>query len=268
MGLQYNHEIKKYGRKDAIIALCLCAYYFGILFLQGLLIRLGSPLPGLLLDFIVFILVLLPFFAILLWKDDLASIGLHREKLGVALRLGLVISLLAFIVTVLPRAVGGWELASFNTVLSMFFLAVIVAFLEDTFFSGYLQTRIYGLIKNDVAAVLMVAFLFALSHVPVHVGLFGVSALSVMLSGQMLFWMIFHILYNQIYRRYFSLYPVLMMHFSWNFSGSGLFYRPDDFAGFANSFVNFAYTFQSYIFALVIGIWAIVTWYIRRKTDV
>ena len=200
---------------------CVIVYVFGVL---GVMPDL--PIGGLTLHIISTTLFTAPLFVIIiLKKQGIASIGLHTKKLWPALRLGLIFAAIAlFSRHILHAVLGGWEVQPIDHIMFMLFMTATVAFMEDTVFSGYIQTRIYGLVKNDIAAVLIVAFLFALIHPVAFAGLRGPSAfLTQLLSVNMLTWMAAHVVHNLLFRRYFSLIPVLMLHMFWNFGSDGIF---------------------------------------------
>jgi len=231
MGSQYRHEVSKYEKKDALIALCFYAYVCAVLYLFGTLDRLFDRSLG---DFALHListgLIVVPCFVlILLRKQGIASIGIHTRNLGPALRAGLLLSVLVLLLrSILPGLISGLELQPFSHIIYMLFLCVTVAILEDTMFTGYIQTRIYGLIKNDLAAVLTVAFLFAFLHIISMAGFFGASAFGSIFSWAMLFWIAMHIIWNLLFRRYFSLFPITMLHIAWNFGSPGSIFIQDE----------------------------------------
>jgi len=259
---QYKQEVSKYGMKDALIALCLYVYACGILFLAAVLFRSDIPLGAFTQTIISTSLIIVPCFAlILLRKQSIASIGIHTKNLWPTLRIGLTFSTLVLLMNVIiPMFLGDWSLHTFSHMMRMFFLVLFVVFMEDTLFSGYIQTRIYGLIKNDIAAVLLVAFMFAFSHVAAIVGLVGVSGFNTVISFSMLFWMLAHIIWNLIFRRYFSLLPITMFHVAWNFGNSGIF-ATSDHALFGGSI------YEKYILLVVVIIWLVISYRKIRKTS-
>jgi len=131
----------------------------------------------------------------------------------------LILLMRAFI----PGLLGGWEFHVLSHVMHMLFITLFVAIAEDVAFTGYIQTRIYGLIKNDILAVLIVGILFALVHVAAHIGFFGVSDIFASVSTRFPFWIGMHVIYNLVFRRHFSIIPVIMVHAAWNFSNMGIF---------------------------------------------
>ena len=221
----YKQEVSKYGKKDAIIALCFTFYAYVVLFAEIIIQNLPNfPFGGFAGHWLFYPLIPVPLFIILFKrKQNIASIGLHTKNLRPALLLGLVFCAIIILVQVIiPGFTRGWNFHSFDNMLRIFVIAISVSFLEDTWFSGYLQTRMYGLVKSNIAAVLIVSFLFALSHIPASLAMQGVSGFTALVSLSMVVWVGFHIIWNLAFRQYFSLFPVMMIHITWNFANTGL----------------------------------------------
>jgi len=257
---QYKQEVSKYGKKDAIIALCFFVYICVVNYALMVLSRLTS-LGDIANTLIAFGFIVVPCFAIvMLKKQSIASIGIHTKNLWSALGIGAVLAALILLLRAfIPGLVEGWEFHPLNHVMLMLFFTVALAIMEDIVFSGYIQTRIYGLIKNDIAAVLIVGFLFALIHVVAYAGLFGISDFSIAsFSTRFPFWIGMHIIYNLVFRRRFSIFPVIMVHTAWNFSNMGIFVIDG-----GSIFINISF----YVLLSVMVIWTIVAHLRMRKTS-
>ena len=255
---QYKQEVTKYTKKDAVIALCFYTYACIVLFLFGMLSRLPNlPIGGTVLHIMSTTLVAGALFAIIiLKKQGAASIGIHMRNLKPALLLGLLFSVFILLQNAfLPAFIEDWEPHSLSNIMLMLFYAVTISFMEDTMCTGYIQTRIYGLIKNDIIAVLVAAFLFAFIHVPWLAGFSGVSAFSSLVSLSMMVWIGSHIIWNLVFRRYFSLFPIMMMHIAWNMGNDGIFITN------GGSFIN---NFNLAALILAVVIWLII---VRRKAQ-
>ena len=264
MNSQYQQEASKYGKRDAIIALGFCAYACAILYIFAALSRMDLFIGTTVQHIISTGLIVIPCLLLAMrGKQSLASIGLHAKNLRPALCLGLVFSVIALLFrNILPGLVGGWEIQPFSHIMLMLFFAVTVSFMEDTMFTGYIQTRIYGLIKNEIAAVLVVAFLFAFSHIVAFAGLFGISvAISTFLSFNMLFWMTMHIIWNLMFRKYFSLFPIMMLHVLWNFGNGGIFVIDET----SRAFIFVANAF--YVLLVTVAVWLIIIRIRNRKAS-
>ena len=261
MGQLYKQEVSQCGKKDAVIALGFYLYVCAVLYVFARLFHMPDlPIGSTVQHFLSTALIVIPCLILAMRsKQGLASIGLHTKNLWPALRLGLVFAAIALLFrNILPGLVSGWAVQPFGDILFMLFMAVTVSLLEDTMFTGYMQTRIYGLIKNDIAAVLLVAFLFAFSHVVAFAGLRGFSvAVSTFFSFAMIFWMAMHIIWNLMFRRYFSLFPIMLLHTFYNFGDTGIFARAESAIPFLQ--------FEALLFA--VAIWLLVVRWRERKAE-
>jgi len=103
----------------------------------------------------------------------LASVGLRKGNLVTGLKwaipLGLILSLLQLFIS--NNSDAFWELlrsgrAAFMFPLALVFLIVTTGFTEEFFFRGVLLTRLEGLFRSKVWAVLVMSVLFGMYHVP------------------------------------------------------------------------------------------------------
>jgi len=266
VNLLYKQEVAKYGKKDGIIALLYFLYWVVIQYIS--LIVVGDidilPFGSVARLGVSWIIWLAPMFIYVFVKNrNFASIGFHRKNLGRALILGLVFSVLALSLRegILPGLVRGWEFHPIRTFLYFFVFTLLAASVEDIAFMGFMQPRLYGLIKNDVLAVFAGAFLFGFIHVTGEMMYFGPSHIMVTFSFSMYQWMLFFIIWNLIFRRYFSLFPVIMLHTATNLAGINRFWvdaRPGDGV---NSVLSF------YILVAAVVIWALASWLYARRVS-
>ena len=215
---EYKAEVSKYKKKDAIIALCFYAFFYCvILFLPSVwgVLDIGpTEILGVNTVFIVdsIILIAAVFILVSLKKDGIASLGFRKNNLWPAVRLGLLFGSIILASVVLPSIIFGWETRAFGIASLMMFRTIIAAAQEDIIFVGYIQTRLYGLVKNDILAILVGAFLFSFMHL---MPLFGSQGLAAFNLGSLI-WMLqlipAHIFHNAIFRRYFSILPVIIVH--------------------------------------------------------
>ena len=133
-----------------------------------------------------------------------------------------------------------------------------MAFWEDVVFIGYLQTRIYGIIKNDILAVTTGGFVFALVHYPslvvmniVSGGDFGLG-LWINLVLSTLIFIAMHTILNGIFRRFHSIIPVTLFHASFNLATSGDFWYNASLDGWINSTITYTITFSLVLLVCVV----------------
>ena len=220
----YKQEVSKYTKKDAITALCVWNVMCIIVFVFGTIMRtiyLGGTLQTVNLAQ-QFVFMLLCVVVVLLKKQGLSSIGFRSDNIWYALRFGLVISIIPLLLYngLLAGIINEWQLQPVRNILYGLLITFLFAAPEDVAFTGYIQPRLHGLVKIDVLAVFVGALLFAFFHICFFVAVIGVSEFNLILSPVMAGWIGSHIMFNLIFRRYFSIYPVIMFHTFFNFAAS------------------------------------------------
>ena len=220
MYLRYNQEVAKYGKKDAIIA--LCAYLVVAAIIIGFwavitnfeLTRLQARIAQLALAVVV---IGITFVIVFIKKQGVASIGFHRDNLWPMIRFGLLLFAILSVFGIVPGLIYGWEFNNIGAIMYFLFFAFILAAWEDIFMVGYLQTRLYGLFKSHIIAILVGAVLFALPHIPM--GLIGNTGTN--LGVMLIAWFLGHLSMVLVFRRHFSLVPVFIRHTFHNFFMAG-----------------------------------------------
>jgi membrane protease YdiL (CAAX protease family) len=227
MDSRYDREVAKFGKKDALIALCAVVAFSGILALAIYVLMALIPegltdIQSTLWNTVTrVILVAAAVVIVLLKKQGLSSIGFHKDKLLSTLKFTLLLTLIFSAFGVIPGLIFGWEFNGFGAIIPIILTTFIMAAGEDIFYVGYLQTRLHGLIKSHVLAILTGAVFFALVHVPAV--LIGGYQYPADLVAALIVWILGHSFMVLIFRRHFSIIPVMVTHTLANFfSGGGL----------------------------------------------
>jgi membrane protease YdiL (CAAX protease family) len=203
----YKEMILHYSKTDGILAvtmyvLLMFIYYFmGVLYIQKQL-YLGIPV-NLLLIVACIILVLVR-------RQKLSSIGFTLKNIGKALMTGVVLGIIfSFFMNVLPNILARGKIISVNQALyNIFYYFIIISLSEEVIFRGYIQTRLYGLIKHDNHAVIVAGFLFYTIHLPFQMTVNGmqINLINMVVIVSM------HFMMNYLYRRYNSLVGPTVFH--------------------------------------------------------
>ena len=218
---RYKQEVSKFSKKDAIIAICLFLYWAIYAFIEGML----RPIFGMSEEIyditrIVFAVVNISivFAIVLMRKQGLRSIGLHKNRLGSAVFLGLMFAPIAIIIRgILPGLIDDGVLSPLGSLVFIFVNTALLAVREDITFVGFIQTRIHGLVKNDNWAINIVAAMFAVLHIPQQL-VIGIPMGVVPLILWLVICFFIHRAFVILFKRYFSLVPVFIMHTFINFS--------------------------------------------------
>lgn len=266
MDSRYKKEVLKYGKKDAIIA--LCAYVLLIVFVLGVehfyIERFVETVQqAQIIRILRSVLVAIIVFAIVLSrKQGLRSIGIRKEKLWPALRLGLLfvpIPLLINVVLPLILYGNGVEFRPLGHIVYMLATFFFYAAWEDILFVGFLQTRIYGLFKTDKAAISVVAVLFSLPHITVGLATGGlgldISSLVMYLVG--LFFM--HQMFVLLFKRHFSLLTVVVVHTitNWSYTSVLRWVQEHNYSVFWSSIAGL-------VLIVAVNVW---DWRLSRRAD-
>jgi len=247
--MDYKQEVAKYGKKDAVIA--MCAYVLIIAFVlvvehfiieqfaetarQALIIRIIRSVVSTVAVFAI----------VMLQKQKLRSIGIHKKKIGSVIRLGLLFIPIPLIINVvLPFVMygNGVEFRPFVPMAYMLATFFFYAVWEDILFVGFLQTRIYGLFKTDKVAISIVAILFSLPHITAGLATGGLgldmSSLLMYLAG--LFFM--HQMFVLLFRRHFSLLTVVIVHTitNWSYTSVLIWLQENDYSVFWSAIAGLA----------------------------
>jgi len=228
---KYKEEVARFTKKDGLIAMCYFAYVLVMSFAYSFFAlhsqiaqQLSVGVHAIINDFIMPILYATPVFVIIfLKKQGLSSIGFHKKNLGSVLLLCLAILIFTQMLYsgALLGLIQGGQLHTFSVVIELLIIVLIAAAWEDIVFSGFIQPRLHGIIKNNIVAVFIGALFFAFVHMPVFFVATGLSPLDALLSDSFVVWIILHILLNLVFRKYFSIFPVIMLHASINLASRG-----------------------------------------------
>ena len=221
MNALYKAEISKYTKNDGIMALCLFAFWFTGGMSVGILRQMGADplIAG--LSYSV-IMVAVCFALVLIKKQGFASIGFRKKNLWPALRLGLLFSIIPLVLNdgILPGIIYGWQPRPLGVILLISIGTLIFAAAEDIVFVGYIQTRLYGIVKNDILAISFGAFLFSIMHISIPLVQNGLAVF----NTDILFWLlacfVLHFVMNALFRRYFIIFSTTIWHTLNNVAGS------------------------------------------------
>ena len=159
---------------------------------------------------------------------------------------------------ILAGIIYGWEPADFVVLLYRLVVSTFIfAIAEDIVFIGYIQTRLYGLIKNNILAISLGAFLFSIMHISIPLVESGLAAFNAQILLWLLVCFVLHIIMNALFRRYFILFSATIFHTFNNFSFTGrLWVSPEHSTLWTLLAVA--------VVVLAVGAWAL---YVRRHLD-
>lgn len=173
--------VHRASKRNGILSLVYFVYLMGFLYFFGYLWFQTDGINGISSHFSnryvfkwvlylpVAVLQLLPVMILVrAEKRPLSSIGITKANLLKSVLIGLAAAV-PFNVPQLYGILTGSRsltLSGENALLELLYFLFLIALVEEIIFRGYLQTRIHGLLRSKTAAVLVVALLFSLMHIP------------------------------------------------------------------------------------------------------
>ncbi|MBA9087440.1 hypothetical protein FHR92_003925 [Fontibacillus solani] len=123
------------------------------------------------LDLLTMIIQFLPIFIyLLIRKQSLSTVGLEFKGTAFWKSLGLgILWSSPFILPQLANLFLGNASLQFSTpelIYKFLYFLITIAFVEEIGFRGFIQTRIFSLIRNKYVGILFVGFMFAIMHIP------------------------------------------------------------------------------------------------------
>ena len=205
--------VSTYTKIDAVFAILLFVLLMYINYVVGLLLIRKQIYLGVPISFIIIIVCVV---LVRIRKQKLASIGFTLKNAGKSLLSGAVFGIiLSFFLNVLPKILAGMQIIPINRILyNLFYYFIVISLSEEVVFRGYIQTRIYGLIKYDVWAVVVTGFLFYLMHLPFQM---LVNDLKINIV-HMITIIVMHVIMNFLYRKHNSLVAPTVFHGLINFA--------------------------------------------------
>jgi membrane protease YdiL (CAAX protease family) len=143
-------------------------------------------------------------------KQKLDSIGITLSKMKKASLTGAVFGIIfTVIMNIIPNMIIGSEIIPANqAIYNIFYYFIVISLSEEIVFRGYIQTRIYALIKRDVPAIIVTGFLFYAMHLPFQIPVNGmtIDLFNIIIIVGL------HCVMNFLYRKYNSLAASTIFH--------------------------------------------------------
>lgn len=206
----YLDNMKSYTRKDAFIALAYYLFTMAALYICGMIFSGSGKYYGNLLAVISIVIVLL------LVRLKVSKVGIRIKGIKPGVVTGLVMGVIFILgYTIIPGIVSGSELLPANKILyNIFYYFVIIAFEEELSFRGFIQPRLYPLLKKEWIVLLVGGILFVLSHYPFQMASRGMNVIEyfpLFIAGAPM-QLIWHYVFSWLYRRFGNVYGGTILH--------------------------------------------------------
>jgi hypothetical protein len=159
---------------------------------------------------------------IILSKDKLCTIGLNKTKLLQSLLLGAALAICLLIgMAIYFQVKKGAVIGITYPILSSLGIFIIGAIEEEIIFYGYIQTRLTGIIRQDLLCSFCTALFFLAMHYRIHwvVGGFSLSSLSLY---HVIYLIILHFVCDFVYKKTNCLWGAIVLHLLYNIGQSML----------------------------------------------
>lgn len=216
----YKNMTSNYNTIDAFIAIGL----YIIIMMSYLGMGIFQAKTGINLGIYVSVaLMALCIVLVIARKQKLDTIGLTKNHFIKALLTGFVAGACFSLLNIIPAIQSGGKWTSSGLLVNIFYYLVIIGLQEEILFRGYIQPRLYGIIKSDALAVILGGIMFATMHIPYQMYNRGIGNFIDFVTSNYV-WLIltfmWHTVFNYLYRRFNSLTAPTVAHWLMNLSNT------------------------------------------------
>lgn len=205
----YDEIVQKYSKMDGIVAIIFYLYFVLSMYLLILVAKYTGIFFGVLNNIVLVTIVIK---IVLKRNQGLSSVGISKKNLGKSVLLGFILSFLFIVVPNL--SLFSQNITSLQFYGKVIYFFINIAFTEELLFRGYIQTRIYGLIKSYFVAVFVVGLMFAIIHLPIDLVKYQIDFITYLniVPFRLPKIVIIHALLNLLYRKYNSIAAPIILH--------------------------------------------------------
>ena len=208
----YKEQAARYGKKDAMMAIVIWGVVMGFYYLMGQLYATKGVYIGV---YINIVLASLCISLVMIRKEKITTLGFTKNNAVKSIVLGSILGILIVIGNNVMNIVEGSQLAPpQNIAINFFYYMLVISLVEEIIFRGYIQTRIYGLVKKSIFTIILGGILFMLMHIPFQMGYakMGLFAYVQLNWITLIFTFIWHIVFDFLYRKYNTIYTPTIFH--------------------------------------------------------
>ncbi|MBQ2602907.1 MAG: CPBP family intramembrane metalloprotease [Oscillospiraceae bacterium] len=206
----YRSDLYSFTIRDAVIAIVYYLVLLSVYYIVGHIFAVTKINLSVLMSIV---LMLIP---VVIYHRSIATIGINRRNLKPSLIVSCAIGGLFLIsYTIVPCVIAQRQLLPAKDIAyNIFFYFVIIGLNEEISFRGFIQPRLFPLLKREWLTVLIGGILFVFMHYPFQ-----------MAVRQMTFWeywpqfienapmqMVWHLVFTWLYRRYGNIFSSTVLH--------------------------------------------------------
>ena len=205
----YLEVLHRFTISDTLTALGYYALILVVYYVLGWLAANTGKYYGVLASFI---LMMIP----LLICRRCAEIGLSRRNLKRSLVVSGILGMLFLLAfTVIPGIVMQAQLLPLNNIVSnLFYYFIIIGLSEEISFRGFIQPRLYPLVKREWLMILLGGLLFVFMHYPFQMAARNMSFVEYwpQFAENAPFQFLWHLVFTGLYRRYGNIFGSSVLH--------------------------------------------------------
>ena len=206
----YAENLRSYTIRDTVLALAYYTLILAVYFFMGRVVVQSGRYLGIPVNIALMLL------AVLLCVRRLSAVGLSFRNLGRSLLVAGILGvafLLAF--TIIPGIVTHAQLLPAKNILyNLFYYFVVIALSEEISFRGFIQPRLFPLLKRECLTILVGGVLFVCMHYPYQMAARGMSFLEYLPrfleNAPMQF--LWHLVFTWLCRRYGNIFSSTLLH--------------------------------------------------------
>lgn len=208
----YKFQVISHGKKDALAAIAFWGVVMGTYYLMGQIYADKGVYLGVLVNLVLGSLCIA---FILLRKEKMMTIGFTKNNAFKSIILGGILGILVVIGNNVMNIVWARQLVQIQSIIAnLVYYMLVISLVEEVIFRGYIQTRIYGLVKKPLFAIILVGILFMLIHIPFQMGQAKMGLFAYIQRSwiTLIFTFIWHVVFDFLYRKYNTIYASTVFH--------------------------------------------------------
>lgn len=207
---KYMDQLRSYTVTDTIIAVIFYFLIMVVYYYMGLI----SASTGVYYGDIVNISIIV--IAIILCLKNLSKTGISSRNLLKSICISSIIGIIWLVsFSIVPNLQAGYRFLPLNTIINnAVYYFVIIAFSEEVSFRGFIQPRLYPVLKKEWLVYLVGGIMFVLMHYPFQMTVRGMSFMEYLpffLAGAPM-QLVLHYAFTWMYRRYGNIFGAAIWH--------------------------------------------------------
>ena len=205
----YLELLKSFTLRDSIIALLYYVFILIIYYVMGQILFNTGKYYGAVVNII---LIIIP----IIICRRLSSLGLCKRNLKVSLIVSGTIGLIFLLVnTIIPSVLMKAKLLSLDLIFTnIIYYFIIIALSEEVSFRGYIQPRLYPLVKKEWLMIIVGGILFVFMHYPFQMAARGMSFIEYFpqFIANAPFQFLWHLAFTWLYRCFGNIFGSTLLH--------------------------------------------------------